>query len=457
MKKKSFLLILAIILPFSFLFSQNAPSSESEVLFKVLVPKQEMPQFDDASKQILEQRLQKMLSDYALATRDANAPFTLSAKVILDKFETIAGATPKVVAKLEITLFADDTKSKKNYASISMKCTGVSENEPKALQEAMKSLKTKNPKLDKFFADAKLKICEAYKLECTQVAANEVVTNNNPKKDEVKKQTVEKSDVDVNIPTTSSSKSRTFALVIGNEDYTTYQTSLNSEVNVDFAKNDANAFKEYLVKTLGVPEQNVTLITNGTLGQMKQAITKLGKLAEVSNGEAELIFYYSGHGLPDEQTKEGYIMPVDISGTEILSAIKVSDLYKQLLANPSKRVSVFLDACFSGGGRNQGLVAMKGVKIKAKEEQLQGNLIVLSSSTGEESSAVYRDKQHGLFTYFLLKKIQETKGEVTYKDLTDYVVENVKLQSVLINNKTQTPQVNGSPSVSETWGSWKLK
>jgi hypothetical protein len=269
--------------------------------------------------------------------------------------------------------------------------------------------------------------------------------------------TLGKPDVDVDIPVTKSKKENLFALIIGNEDYSSFQTGLNSEVNVDYAKNDALVFKEYLVKTIGVPEENINLKTNATLGQMKQGIAWLTKLAEVSNGNAELVVYYSGHGLPDEQTKEGYLMPVDISGTEVTSAIKVNDLYAALTKFSVKKASVFLDACFSGGARNAGLVAMKGVKVKAKEETISGNLIVFSSSTGEESSTVYRDKQHGLFTYYLLKKLQETKGEVDYKSLSTYIQDNVKLKSVLINNKVQTPQTNGSLSISEIWGSWKLK
>lgn len=256
---------------------------------------------------------------------------------------------------------------------------------------------------------------------------------------------VGKSDVDIDIPVGKTKNPNVYALLIGNEDYSSYQSGLESEVNVDFAVNDARSMKEYLVKTYGVPEENVALKTNATLGQMKQAIVKLCKLAELSGGKAELIFYYSGHGLPDENTKEGYIMPVDISGMEIKSAIKLNDLYAQLNQWPTKKVSVILDACFSGGARNKSLVAMKGVKIKPKEEQVAGNTVVITSSSGEESSSVYREKQHGMFTYFLLQKLKETKGIISLKSLSEDVAEKVKFQSVLQNNKVQTPQVIASP------------
>jgi len=74
---------------------------------------------------------------------------------------------------------------------------------------------------------------------------------------------------------------------------------------------------------------------------MKREIEKLAKLSDYSNGQAELIFYYAGHGFPDENTKESYIMPVDISGQDVRSGIKLSNLYEKLTEFPSKRVTVF--------------------------------------------------------------------------------------------------------------------
>ncbi len=280
--------------------------------------------------------------------------------------------------------------------------------------------------------------------------------NNNKIQKSANTITVGKSDVDIDIPVSTGAKTNTYALIIGNEDYSSFQTGLNTEVNVDFAMNDAKIFKEYCNKTLGIPEKQIKLLTNATSGQMNQGISWLNNLAKIDNGNAELIFYYSGHGLPDEQTKESYLMPVDISGSNVTQAVKLTDIYNKLNEHPSKKVTVFLDACFSGGARNQGLIAMKGVKIKAKENMVTGNMIVLSSSTGEESSGVYRDKQHGYMTYFLLKKLQDSKGNINYKELADYIIENVKKETAL-SGKNQTPQLNYSPNVEGTWTNWKIK
>lgn len=263
-------------------------------------------------------------------------------------------------------------------------------------------------------------------------------------------------DVDTNIPACTQKKTNCFALIIGNEDYSSFQQGLSSEVNVDFAQNDAATFYQYLTKTLGVPAGNVVLLINARALEMHKAIDKLALLAKSMNGKAELVFYYAGHGFPDDQ-KEAYLIPVDVSGTDLQFGIKLKELYAKLTEFPTQKVSVFLDACFSGGARNQGLVAARGVKIKPKADDLAGNLVVLAASGGEQSSLPYKEKKHGMFTYWLLKKLQETKGDISYGELFAFLQEQVGVKSLLINSREQTPQANVSPSLGEEWKNWKMK
>lgn len=263
-------------------------------------------------------------------------------------------------------------------------------------------------------------------------------------------------DVDTNIPQNQQKRSNRFALIIGNEDYSSFQQGLSSEVNVDFAVNDAVTFQQYAIKTLGVPTENAVLLTNAKAMDMHKAVDKLALLAKSLNGKAELIFYYAGHGFPDEN-KEPYLIPVDVSGNDLKFAIKLKDIYDKLTQFPSQRVTVILDACFSGGARNQGLVAARGVKVKPKEDALSGNLVVFAASGGDQSSLPYKEKKHGMFTYQLLKKIQETKGDVTYEELFNHLQEQVGVKSLLINSKEQTPQANISPTIGEQWKNWRVK
>ena len=265
------------------------------------------------------------------------------------------------------------------------------------------------------------------------------------------------SDVDKTIPQTGKINPNRYALVIGNEDYSSHQVDLTSEINVDFARNDACAFKEYAINTLGIPEKNIIFLLDATTGQINQSISKLNLIIKNTQGNADVFVYYAGHGLPDETTKEAYIMPVDLDGKNARDGIKLKDMYARLTEFPSKKITVFIDACFSGGARNQGLLAARGVKIQPREIPLNGKLVVFSASSGNQSSLPYKEKQHGFFTYYLLKKMQETKGEISYNDLSKYLKENVSLQSVLVNNKEQSPQINVSNSVGNEWENYNLK
>jgi len=264
-------------------------------------------------------------------------------------------------------------------------------------------------------------------------------------------------DVDKNIPETNLHNVNAFALIIGNEDYSSHQQGLNTESNVDFAKNDAKVFGDYCSKTLGVPTEHITYLPDATAGSMNQAIDKLNKLAKAYSGKAELIFYYSGHGLPDETTKDSYLIPVDVNGNDLKNAIKLSDVYQKLTEFPSNKVTVFIDACFSGGGRNKSLLASRAIKINPKKETLNGNIVSFSACSGDQVSLPNKDKQHGMFTYYLLKKLQDTKGEVSYKDLSDYLKAQVSQQSILINNKEQTPSTNSGQSLGSAWETWKIR
>lgn len=264
------------------------------------------------------------------------------------------------------------------------------------------------------------------------------------------------SDVDKNIPLNSKKYPRRYALIIGNEDYSRYQRGIETEANVEFARRDAEIFHDYTVKTLGLEEENVFLLKDATAGEMQQKIDLVSKLAAKSGERAEIIFYYAGHGLPDEVSKEPHLIPVDVSGTNLSAAVKLKDVYTKLSESAAGKITVFLDACFSGGGRDAALIAARGVKVKPREEVITGNMVVFSASTGEQSALPLEEEQHGIFTYYLLKKLQETKGRITYGELANYLMDEVSIQSLKINQKEQDPQVNVSVAVQNDWKTWKF-
>lgn len=75
---------------------------------------------------------------------------------------------------------------------------------------------------------------------------------------------------------------------------------------------------------------------------------------------------------------------------------------------------------------------------------------------GEETAYKYDEMGHGLFTYFLLKKLRDTKGDVTMGELSSYIKEQVKRYSIVENGKSQTPSIMTSGNLNSTWQSLKF-
>lgn len=257
-------------------------------------------------------------------------------------------------------------------------------------------------------------------------------------------------DVDFDIPIADNVSNHTFAVIISNEKY-------QMEKSVQYAENDGKMFTEYCKKTLGLPEKNVHFITNATLNNIKHEIKWLQDVIAVYKGEAKAIFYYAGHGIPDEQNKSAYLLPIDGYGSDVTTGYALEDLYKALGSLPSKSVTVFLDACFSGAKRDGDMLASaRGVAIKVKQNNPTGNMVVFTAAQGDETAYPYKEEGHGLFTYYLLKKLQETKGDVTLGELGDYIKTQVERQSIVTNGKLQSPSILPASSIGNGWKEWKL-
>lgn len=264
-----------------------------------------------------------------------------------------------------------------------------------------------------------------------------------------KQLTVGKSQVDLQIPETNASNANTFVIVIANEEY-------KSVASVPFALNDGRVFAKYCQRTLGIPAANIKVHENATYNDIRLAMAWLKNVCEKYEGDASVIFYYTGHGIPDESDKSAYLLPVDGDGRYVATGYKMDDLYQKLGEMPTKSVTVLLDACFSGATRDGKMVAQaKGVALKVKKGAPQGNTVVFSAAQGDETAGFNEEEGHGMFTYFLLKKLQETKGNVNLQDLSEYIIREVGRKSA-VTNKPQTPCVTPSASLGTTWQTWTL-
>lgn len=321
---------------------------------------------------------------------------------------------------------------------------------------ALKSLDIYMPSLNKHYtysnqASLKYELAQVdYDFEPIDISASVTTVQKGQQTIGEKKVNLAKSMVDVQIPQTNASNPNTFAVIIANEDY-------KSVSAVPFALNDGRVFAKYCQRTLGIPATNIKLYENATYNDLRLAVAWLKNVCEKYEGEASVVFYYAGHGIPDETDKSAYLLPVDGDGRYVATGYKLDELYQKLGNMPAKSITVLLDACFSGANRDGKMLAdARGVALKAKQGVPQGKTVVLSAAQGSETALPNQQEGHGMFTYYLLLKLQETKGDVNLQDLSNFIIKEVSRKTA-VADKPQTPTVTAAYDVQNSWQQWKLK
>lgn len=261
------------------------------------------------------------------------------------------------------------------------------------------------------------------------------------------------SDVDVNIPFAVKTRENTFCIIIANENY-----ELRDTPGVNFAAQDGSSFYNYCIRTLGLPKENVKMKINAKYLEMKRMLDWIVSVGEVYGDEANFIVYYSGHGIPDEKGN-CKLVPVDVSINDANNGFGLADLYASLGELTSKSSLVLIDACFSGNDRSNVTAlnaVQRGIVRNLKEDDITGNVIVMTAASSTQTALSFDDKEHGLFSYYLMKKLQETKGDVTLGDLFYYVKTEVERKSTVVLEKKQTPSISVSKSMTSDWKNIKF-
>jgi uncharacterized caspase-like protein len=242
----------------------------------------------------------------------------------------------------------------------------------------------------------------------------------------------QKADVD-ELPAAVAPRPNTYAVVIGIE---TYREKLPK---ADYAAGDAQIFAEYAQRVLGVPEQNLALLTGDRASKSDfEKYFERWLPNHVEEGGTVYV-YYSGHGAPDPAKGDAYLVPYDADPSYIeQTGYSLTRLYQQLAKLPAQSVVVALDSCFSGAGGHS--VIAKGARplVSVVETDVPARLTVLSASAGDQISNSYQDKGHGLFTYFLLKGLRQKGAD--FKAAFDYLQPEVAKTARREYNADQTPQ-----------------
>ena len=251
---------------------------------------------------------------------------------------------------------------------------------------------------------------------------------------ETSKPATVKSDVDKLPVMQTKPNKNAYAIVIGIEEYR------QKLPNADFADHDARVMAEYLTKVMGYPEENiVTLINDRALkSDMEKYFEKW--LSNNVEKEGNVFVYYSGHGAPNPNTGDAYLVPYDGDPSFIeQTGYSLKRLYQNLNKLPAREIIVVLDSCFSGaGGRS---VLAKGARplVMSMDKQVfhSDRIAILSASSGSQISSTHEKEGHGLFTYFLLKGIKEGNSELG--TLYNYLKPQVERIARKTYNNEQTP------------------
>lgn len=259
------------------------------------------------------------------------------------------------------------------------------------------------------------------------------------------------SDIDINIPVGNKRNDDSFALIIANENYGDMVPS------VPFAINDGKSFAAYCEKTLGIPKRQIFYIEDGTYNKIQNGIDQITGLLRETGRDGKAIVYYAGHGIPNAETNEAYLIPTDANPMKTNQLISLNSLYNALGVAPSESVLVVLDACFSGTRRNGEMIleGTRSVKIKTTEGKVKGNTVVISATDGYQTAQPLREQKHGLFTYYLLKTLQEHDGNITLGEWFDKVRKTVAKEAIL-KSAEQTPTITVSPALEQKWNNIKF-
>lgn len=123
---------------------------------------------DDAAM-MLYNRLNQAVSLNGIGSTDNSNKFLLVSSVTVLSIEPTTTVPINYVAEVEISCFIVDNSRKLLLSQEIMTKKGVADNENKAVTEAIKSIKSRDPKLKKMIVNAKNRIVEYYENECDKV------------------------------------------------------------------------------------------------------------------------------------------------------------------------------------------------------------------------------------------------------------------------------------------------
>lgn len=229
-----------------------------------------------------------------------------------------------------------------------------------------------------------------------------------------------------NIPKEKSSDSYDFdiqyyALLMSVQEYA--DEDINDLV---YPEQDAQSLHDVLTEYYSFSKDNIKMLKNPTRQSIISTIQDLrNQLTENDN----LLLFYAGHGIWDEDLQQGYWLPSDAEPYNPANWISNSDIRDYIKAIKTKHTLLIADACFSGG-----IFKTRDPMIDA-DKSVQ-DIYNISSRRAITSGAKKTVPDKSVFIEFLIKRLSENQEK--YLETQKLFIQ---MKDAVINNSPvrQTP------------------
>ncbi len=203
------------------------------------------------------------------------------------------------------------------------------------------------------------------------------------------------------------------------------------------------------------PEDHIKLLVNEEATKLNIESAIKDWLAPQETADSVVLFFFSGHGCrssdlaPYDETdgKDEYICPYDSLTYSYNNDIRDDTLDTWLNSLDSRRISVFLDSCYSGGfidKANGKEAPPTGPSDGFGKDLSKGGRVIITASNETSSSWEYGALEHGVFTYYILEGFDnlgllddDGNGEISSEEFFVYI----DIRVVTYTEGDQRPQI----------------
>ena len=247
------------------------------------------------------------------------------------------------------------------------------------------------------------------------------------------------------------------AVVIGNRDY-----EHRDVPDVTFAHRDADAFSRYVVEVLGYDPEHVLDLRDATRRELFDALGTRSDPHSLlwsyldPDGGSDVVVFYSGHGVPGVNDGRGYLLPVDADPRAAEDdGYPIELLYRNVGGlGEARSVRVYLDACFSGGSHEGGLIRNASpVYVEASlPTGVAGKVTSLTAASGKQVASWDVEAGHGMFTHHLLDALYgggdaDGDGRVTAAEAKRYLDRHMTRAARRQHRRVQQASLIGTENV----------